>query len=295
MRLIIRDNAEQVSEYVATYIKEKINRFQPTSSKPFVLGKFCVKYNKMQGLPTGSSPIGTYKKLIEFYKKGKDQKYYYSDIDKENSLSLMLLLSIWYIISDFLLLILKKDEYVNLPEDHPESYHSFMWTNLFSHVDIKRENVHILNGNAANMEEECANYEKQIVKAGGIELFLGGVGTDGHIAFNEPGSSLTSRTRTVSLAYETILSNSRFFGGVDNVPKVAVTVGVQTIMDAREVLIIVTGAHKALALHNAIEKGVNHMCTLSAIQMHPKAVVVCDEDATNELRVKTVKYFKGLP
>eukprot|EP00511_Aplanochytrium_stocchinoi_P008252 CAMPEP_0204849770 /NCGR_PEP_ID=MMETSP1347-20130617/6805_1 /ASSEMBLY_ACC=CAM_ASM_000690 /TAXON_ID=215587 /ORGANISM="Aplanochytrium stocchinoi, Strain GSBS06" /LENGTH=216 /DNA_ID=CAMNT_0051992275 /DNA_START=249 /DNA_END=899 /DNA_ORIENTATION=+ len=187
------------------------------------------------------------------------------------------------------------DEYVGIPRNHPESYHSFMWKNLFQHVDIKPENVHILDGNADDLVAECNKFEEAISRYGGIELFLGGIGPDGHIAFNEPGSSLSSRTRIKTLAYDTIVANSRFFDGdLSRVPKMALTVGVGTVIDAREVLIIITGISKSLALSKCIEEGISHMWTVSAIQNHPKACIVCDEDATMELRVKTVKYFKGL-
>lgn len=187
------------------------------------------------------------------------------------------------------------DEYVDLPRDHPESYHSFMFNNLFNHIDIEPKNVHILDGNVPNLEKECQEFEDKMKSFGGVELFIGGIGTDGHIAFNEPGSSLSSRTRVKTLAQETINDNSRFFDGdLSKVPSQALTVGVGTVMDAREVMIIITGAHKAYALHKAIEDGVNHMWTVSAFQLHPKTIFVCDESATMELRVKTVKYFKGL-
>lgn len=117
-------------------------------------------------------------------------------------------------------------------------------------------------------------YERKITAAGGIELFLGGIGPDGHIAFNEPGSSLTSRTRVKTLAYDTIVANSRFFGGdIDQVPKMALTVGVGTVMDAREVLVIITGIAKAYALYKVVEEGVNHMWTVSMVQMHPKTCI----------------------
>ncbi|CAG8830951.1 5322_t:CDS:2, partial [Racocetra persica] len=179
--------------------------------------------------------------------------------------------------------------------DHPESYHSFMWHHLFKHIDILPQNVHILDGNADDLEEECRKYEDKIKSFGGVELFLGGIGPDGHIAFNEPGSSLTSRTRVKTLAYDTILANSRFFDGdISKVPRMALTVGVGTVMDSREVAIIITGAHKALALAKCVEEGINHMWTVSAIQLHPKGLIVCDEDATLELHVKTVKYFKSI-
>lgn len=258
MRLIIQDSSDSVSTYVAEYVKDRILKFNPSETNPFVLG-----------LPTGSSPLGTYKKLIEFHKAGQ--------------------LSFKHVVT------FNMDEYVNLPEDHPESYHAFMWNNFFKHIDILPTNIHILNGNAKDINTECQQYEEEIKKVGGIELFLGGIGTDGHIAFNEPGSSLTSKTRVKTLAYDTIVANSRFFGGdINKVPKMALTVGVGTVMDAREVVVIITGVHKAFALYKAVEEGVNHMWTVSAIQMHPKAMIVCDEDATSELRVKTVKYFKGL-
>ncbi|KAI8846753.1 hypothetical protein BC829DRAFT_370355 [Chytridium lagenaria] len=258
MRLIIRDTYEDVSEFTARYICERINEFSPTPTKPFVLG-----------LPTGSSPLGVYRHLVAYHRDG--------------------MLSFSNVIT------FNMDEYVDLPKEHGESYHSFMWENLFKHVDIKPENAHVLDGNAEDLEEECRVFEEMIAKVGGIELFLGGIGPDGHIAFNEPGSSLSSRTRIKTLAYDTILANSRFFGGdVHKVPKLALTVGVGTVMDAREVVIVISGAHKALALAKCIEEGVNHMWTVSAIQMHPRGMIVCDEDATLELHVKTVKYFKSI-
>jgi glucosamine-6-phosphate deaminase len=168
-----------------------------------------------------------------------------------------------------------------------------MYRHFFSHIDILPSNINILNGNAPDLEAECIAYEEKIKRAGGIELFLGGIGPDGHIAFNEPGSSLASRTRVKTLAYDTIVANSRFFGGdVAKVPRMALTVGVQTVLDAREVIIIITGSHKALALQKCIEGGVNHMWTLSSLQMHPHAMIVADDDATLELQVKTVKVSK---
>jgi len=242
---------------VADYIISRIKSFAPTPSKPFVLG-----------LPTGSSPEGIYKYLVQAHKKGEIS---FKDVVTFNM-----------------------DEYVGIPREHPESYHTFMYKHFFSHVDIDPSNINILDGNAPDLEEECIAFEEKIKRAGGIELFLGGIGPDGHIAFNEPGSSLRSRTRVKTLAYDTILANSRFFGDVSKVPRMALTVGVQTVMDAREVVIIITGAHKALALQKTIECGVNHMWTLSSLQMHPHAMIVVDEDATLELQVKTVKYFKSI-
>ncbi len=258
MRVIIEPDYELASQWAANYVVKRINGFGPGDSKPFVLG-----------LPTGSSPLGMYKELIELNKAGK--------VTFKNVVTFNM------------------DEYVNLPEDHPESYHSFMWNNFFSHIDIIRENINILNGNAADLQAECAGYEQKIKKAGGVNLFVGGIGPDGHIAFNEPGSSLSSRTRVKTLTYDTIIANSRFFGNdVNKVPKTALTVGVATVLDAEEVLIIVNGHNKARALREAIEGGINHMWTISALQMHPRGIIVCDEQATDELKVATAKYFKDI-
>jgi len=165
----------------------------------------------------------------------------------------------------------------------------------FCVVDIPPSQVNILNGNAKDLIGECNAYEEKIKSYGGIELFLGGIGEDGHIAFNEPGSSLASRTRIKTLAYDTILANARFFNNdISAVPRMALTVGVATVLDSREVVVVVTGQRKALALSKAIEEGVNHLWTLSALQLHPWALIVVDEDATAELHVKTVKYFKSI-
>jgi glucosamine-6-phosphate deaminase len=258
MRIIIHDTYEAVSTWTAHLVAQKIARAKPTRERPFVLG-----------LPTGSSPIGTYKHLVELCRQGK--------VSFKNVVTFNM------------------DEYVGLPEDHPESYHHFMRHHLFSHVDIPPENVHILNGNAPNLEDECEAYEERIRKVGGIDLFLGGIGPDGHIAFNEPGSSLSSRTRIKTLTYDTRVANSRFFGGdPQRVPKTALTVGVATVMEAREVLILVTGISKARALQKAVEEGVNHMWTVSMLQLHRHGMIVCDEDSTLELKVATVKYFKDI-
>lgn len=258
MRLIIQPDYENVSRWAANYVAARINEFNPTADKPFVLG-----------LPTGSSPLGMYKNLIELNKKG--------------------------VVSFKNVITFNMDEYVGLPKNHPESYHSFMWNNFFNHIDINPENVNILNGNAEDPEKECERYEEKIKAAGGIDLFLGGIGPDGHIAFNEPGSSLTSRTRMKTLTQDTIIANSRFFNNdVNLVPKTALTVGVGTVMAAKSVLIIVNGHNKARALQHGVEGGISQMWTISALQMHQKSIIVCDEAATAELKVQTYKYFKDI-
>ncbi len=258
MRLIIRPDYDAVSKWAANYIARRIAERQESSAKPFVLG-----------LPTGSSPLGAYKELVALNKAGK--------VSFKNVITFNM------------------DEYVGLPESHPESYHSFMWNNFFSKIDIKKENVNILNGNAPDLAAECAAYEERMKAAGGVELFLGGVGADGHIAFNEPGSSLASRTRVKTLTEDTRVMNSRFFGGDPaKVPATALTVGVGTVMDSREVVILVSGLNKARALRHSIEEGVSHMWTLSCLQNHPKGIIICDEDATMELKVGTARYFKDI-
>ena len=258
MRVIIEPDYQSLSKWAADYVAQRINQFQPTSGHPFVLG-----------LPTGSSPLGMYRALIELNKQG--------GVSFKNVVTFNM------------------DEYVGLPESHPESYHSFMFNNFFNHIDIPKENIHILNGNAEDLEAECENYEKQIAAYGGIDLFLGGIGPDGHIAFNEPGSSLTSRTRVKTLTTDTIVANSRFFDNdVNKVPKTALTVGVGTVMDAKEVLILCNGHNKARALQHAVEGGVTQMWTISALQMHRHGIIVCDEAATDELKVGTYKYFKDI-
>lgn len=258
MRLVPLDTADQVAEWSAQHIIERIKQFQPTKTKPFVLG-----------LPTGATPLKTYKKLIEHYNAG--------DVSFRNVVTFNM------------------DEYVGLPPEHPESYHRFMHKHFFQNIDIQPQNINLLNGMAKDIDAECERYEEKIRSYGKINLFMGGVGEDGHIAFNEPGSSLASRTRIKTLNEDTLIANSRFFNNdVNQVPKFALTIGVGTLLDAEEVMILVTGHKKALALQAGVEGAINHLWTVSALQMHKRAIFVCDEPATQELKVKTVKYFKQL-
>jgi glucosamine-6-phosphate deaminase len=256
MQLIIKQTYANVSEWTANYIANKINSH--TGERPYVLG-----------LPTGSTPLGVYQHLVQLH---KDAKVSFKNVVTFNM-----------------------DEYIGIPQNHPQSYHTFMWENFFSHIDINASNVNILNGNATDLVKECADYEAKIRSYGGIDLFMGGVGIDGHIAFNEPGSSLQSRTRIKTLTEDTVIANSRFFDNdVNQVPRQALTVGVGTIMDAREVLILINGYAKARALQQAVEGSVNHIWTITALQLHPKGIIVCDEAATVELKVGTYRYFKEI-
>lgn len=258
MRLIIENDAKKGSEWAANYIVSAIRAKAAVTDRPFVLG-----------LPTGSTPIGTYNELIRLYKEGQ--------------------------ISFRNVITFNMDEYVGLPESHPESYHSFMARTFFDHVDIPKENINILNGNAADLEAECASYEERITAAGGIDLFMGGVGEDGHLAFNEPFSSLVSRTRVKTLTYDTKVVNSRFFDNdITKVPSLALTVGVGTVLSAKEVLVLAFGYKKARAIQQAVEGAYSHSCTLSALQAHPHGIIVCDELAVTELKVGTYRYFKDI-
>ncbi|VVD05196.1 unnamed protein product [Leptidea sinapis] len=240
MRLIILEDADAVAEWAARFVLQRITEFAPGPGRRFVMG-----------LPTGGTPLGMYRRLIDFHRQGRISFKYVTTFNM--------------------------DEYVGLPREHPESYHYYMWNEFFKHIDIDPAQAHVLNGNAPDLVAECQRFEDLIKEAGG------------------PGSSLVSRTRIKTLAYDTLEANKRFFGNdISKVPAKALTVGVGTVMDAKEVMILITGAHKALALAKAVEEGVNHMWTVSAFQQHPQAVLVCDDDATLELRVKTVKYFKSL-
>lgn len=258
MRLIIQNNYENASKWTAYYIASRILKFNPNDNKPFILG-----------LPTGSSPIGVYNELIKLYKNG--------ELSFKNVVTFNM------------------DEYIGIPEDHPQSYHTFMNKYFFDHIDMQTQNINILDGNACDLYEECEKYEEKILSYGGIDLFLGGIGPDGHLAFNEPGSSLSSRTRIKTLTEDTKIANSRFFeNDISKVPSTALTVGVGTILDSKEIAIIANGYRKAAAIQQAIERGVNHMWTVSALQLHNKALMVCDEEAITDLKYSTVKYFKDI-
>ncbi|MBO4446913.1 MAG: glucosamine-6-phosphate deaminase [Bacteroidales bacterium] len=258
MKVIIRDDAKTASVWAARHIVAKINAKAARTSEPFILG-----------LCTGSTPIDTYAELIKLCKAG--------EVSFRNVITFNM------------------DEYVGLPESHPESYHSFMFRYLFDHIDIPRENIHILNGNAPDLAAECAAYEKAIEKAGGFDFFLGGIGEDGHIAFNEPFSPLNSRTRVVTLTEDTRIVNSRFFDNdMNQVPKQALSVGVATVTDSREVVILAFGPKKARAIKDAVEGPFSHVCTVSALQNHQNGIIVCDEAAAGELKVNSYKYFKAV-
>ena len=257
MRLIIKDTYDECSEWTARYIASKINDADSKGNQTVL------------GLPTGSTPLGVYKNLIEMNRQKK--------VSFKNVITFNM------------------DEYVGLSQDNEQSYHYFMHHNFFDYIDIKQENIHILDGMTKNPEEECQKYEDAIKECGGIDLFLGGTGIDGHIAFNEPFSSIHSRTREKTLTTDTRIANSRFFGGdMQKVPKTALTVGIATILSAKEVVIMMNGHAKAKALQKAVEGAVSQEWPVSALQLHDKAIIVADEDCIEQLKYGTVKYFKDI-
>ena len=253
MKVIIQKDYEKMCEWAANHIVAAINAKK--DGKPFVLG-----------LPTGSSPLGVYRKLIEMNKAGK--------------------------VSFRNVVTFNMDEYLGLPRTHEQSYWYFMHDNFFDHIDIPAENINILNGMTDDPEAECARYEEKIASCGGIDLFMGGSGVDGHIAFNEPYTSLNSRTGVRDLTEDTLIVNSRFFDNdPEKVPKQALSVGVATVTDSKEVLLLINGHNKARALAHCVEGGVSSKWTISALQMHNNAYIACDEAACGELKVDTYKYF----
>ncbi|NOZ56315.1 MAG: glucosamine-6-phosphate deaminase [Calditrichaeota bacterium] len=212
------------------------------------------------GLATGSTPLGLYKELIRLHKEEG------LDFSKVTTFNL--------------------DEYVGLPPEHDQSYHYFMWENLFKHINIDPSRVHIPHGMADDVEEHCRWYEERIKKAGGIDLQVLGIGANGHIAFNEPGSSLGSRTRIKTLTEKTRQDNARFFKSIDEVPKYAITMGIGTIMEARQLLLLASGKNKAHAIKITVEGPITAMVPATIVQMHPKATIIVDKEAAAELTGK---------
>ncbi|MBQ2886817.1 MAG: glucosamine-6-phosphate deaminase [Alphaproteobacteria bacterium] len=258
MRVIIKQDYDEVTDWAATYIAYKINRARPTSNNPFVLG-----------LPMGDTPKGVYKKLVELNHAGK--------------------------LSFANVVIFCMNEFIGIDKNAPQSCHSYMKKYLLDHVDSKASNIYILDGKTKSYEKECENFEQAIRQKGGIDLFVGGVGADGHIAFNEPFSSLTSQTRVKTLTTETMRDKAKLFDNdINKVPHTILTVGIGTIMSADEVLLLATGKEKAKATKAAIEGGVNHRWAVSALQMHKHGIYLCDEDATSTLEKDTVSYLKDI-
>lgn len=222
------------------------------------------KPNSVLGLATGSTPVGTYKELVRLH---KEQGLDFSQVVSFNL-----------------------DEYLGLPPSHSQSYRYFMDENLFKHINVPPGNIHVPYGHAESVIEFCAWYEQQILQAGGIDLQILGIGGDGHIAFNEPGSSLGSRTRLKTLTEQTIKDNARFFSKADEVPRFAITMGVGTIMEAKRIIMLASGRSKAAIVAEAIEGPITSQVTASALQMHRDVVVIVDADAGSKL--KRADYYR---
>ncbi len=209
------------------------------------------------GLATGSTPLGVYQELVRIHKR---EKLDFSQVQTFNL-----------------------DEYVGLPREHPQSYYYFMKKNLFDHINIHPRSIHIPNGMAKDIEAECLRYEEEILEAGGIDLQLLGIGSNGHIAFNEPFSSLGSRTRIKTLTEKTRRDNARFFKSIKEVPKYAITMGVGTIMDSRKIILMATGRQKANAIKITVEGPITAKVPATIVQIHPYATILIDKAAASKL------------
>ena len=218
------------------------------------------------GLATGSTPLGLYKELIRLHRE--------EGLDFSRVVTFNL------------------DEYVGLTQDNPNSYCRFMYDNLFKHINIPDQNVHVPSGTTNNYEAYCEWYEKRIVEFGGIDLQVLGIGSDGHIGFNEPSSSLGSRTRIKTLARQTISDNARFFDDPSEVPVYAITMGVGTILEAKRIILLASGEAKAEAIAGAIEGPVTSMNTASALQLHRDVTYYLDKPATSKL--KLIGYYEWI-
>lgn len=209
------------------------------------------------GLATGNTPLGTYKELIRMHKE--------EGLDFSQVVTFNL------------------DEYVGLPPEHEQSYQYFMNRNLFNHINIKKDNVHIPNGMTRNLEAYCDRYERMIREVGGIDLQLLGIGSNGHIAFNEPVSSLSSRTRVKTLTEQTRKDNARFFEKFEDVPKYALTMGIGTIMDSRQLILLASGSNKAGALAQTVEGSITAMVPATVVQLHRRAIIIANKEAAADL------------
>ena len=215
------------------------------------------------GLATGSTPLRLYQALIQACRDGLD----FSRVRTFNL-----------------------DEYYGVVPDHPQSYRRFMNEHLFSHLNLKPANTHVPDGLARDVAAHCAAYEAEMRAAGGVDIQVLGIGSDGHIGFNEPGSSLASRTRLVALTPQTVSDNARFFATVDEVPRHAISMGIGTILEAKRCIMLGFGANKAKAVRAALEGGVSQFTPASALQMHPDTTVFLDEAAAADLQLK--EYYR---
>lgn len=222
-----------------------------------IINKIKEKPDAILGLATGASPVKTYEKLIEAYKKGEIS---FKDVKTFNL-----------------------DEYYHLPKSNKNSYYTFMHENLFNSIDIKEENTHVPDGNPADADSYCKEYDKSIDDAGGIDIQLLGIGRNGHIGFNEPSDHFTSGTYKVSLTPSTIEANRIYFDSEEEMPREAITMGVESILKAKTVILIATGKFKAEAVRDMVKGKVSPSCPASVLQKHPDAYIFVDEEAASLL------------
>jgi len=223
------------------------------------------KPNSVLGLATGSTPIGCYRELVRMHRE--------EGLDFSRVVTFNL------------------DEYIGLPPIHPQSYRYFMNENLFNHVNIKIENTHVPNGLSEDLQRTCKEFEEAIKSSGGIDLQLLGIGSNGHIAFNEPGSPFNSRTRVVKVSEQTIKDNARFFKSIDEVPRQAISMGTGTIMETRKIILLASGAGKADAVAKSVKGPVTEEVPASILQTHPNCIFVIDEAAASKLVFKKYKKY----
>jgi|LSQX01.1.fsa_nt_gb glucosamine-6-phosphate deaminase len=244
MRVIIKKDYKEISQEASRIIKNLVNKKPDTTL----------------GLATGSTPLELYKELVRL---NKDKELSFCNVKTFNL-----------------------DEYYGINSSHPQSYRYYMKTNLFDHIDINQNNTFIPKGdlNIKEVAQYCQLYEKTIIEAGGIDLQILGIGGDGHIAFNEPGSSFKSRTRLVALDKQTIQDNSRFFTDIKEVPRFAISMGIGTILEAKEILFLATGKNKAEIVAKALEGPITSMVPASVLQLHPKITILIDHQAASCLK-----------
>ncbi|NLA65250.1 MAG: glucosamine-6-phosphate deaminase [Leucobacter sp.] len=254
MRVIIADNATEVANIAAKKVASVFRQTRAGGRTPVF------------GLATGSSPIGTYEALAELRKAG--------EFDTDGIVAFAL------------------DEYVGLDYSHPESYHAVIHRTVTEPLGLEHKNVHVPDGLAADLRAACESFEDAITEAGGVDLQLLGIGTNGHIGFNEPTSSLNSRTRFKTLAPQTRVDNARFFDSLDQVPLHCLTQGIGTILDARQVVLVAQGEAKAAAVAAMIEGPLSSMCPASALQLHRDALVVIDRPAAKRLQL--LDYYRHI-
>lgn len=247
MQVLTFSTIGDLANFVSYEVIKAIQSFVPTPQKPFFV----------LGLPTGSTPLPVYQKLIEACQKG--------------------------LVSFKNVVTFNMDEYCGLPAHHEQSYHYFMFKNFFDYIDIPRNQIYILNGMAQDYQEECMQYEEKIASFGGIDIQLAGIGENGHLAFNEPNTSFDTPTHLQNLTANTIEVNSRFFYSLDEVPTQALTIGLKTIFDAKQIIIMATGSKKATAIQKSIEEKIDEACPASMAQKHPSVVFACDTDAASLL------------